>query len=128
MIAELFEIQKMLEERSRHVGRLLQTGRHYLMEQTAFPAVSPFWTNDSNMQYTGVVIGRNAAGGYVIVYIPTPIFENSTDAEIRVWIAGQNAAIKLSVESQDIAVATKQKDKEITALRELMAKYPEEVK
>lgn len=127
MIAELFEIQKVLEERSRHVGRLLQTTRHYLMEQTAFPGVAAFWTPDSNMQYTGIVIGRNTSGGYVIVYMPTPVFESASDSDIRVWVAGQNAVYKKSTDTADDAKSAFKRAEEVRIMQDLMAKYPEEL-
>ena len=96
------------------------------MESVPFPAAVP-GLNDIMEDTVAIVVGMAADREWVCIHIPIPLFETGSPADVRVWAGSQNAANAKRIRSLEDKDASVKRADEIAILKELAAKYPEEL-
>ncbi len=126
MLAEYVQLDELIKQRAAHIGKLLREHRHFAACGHAVPIASPYLSQITE-GYMHIAAGYSSNGALCAVVVPAPLVENGSDADIRKWIDycnTEHAKSDLDIQNEEIETRRVQ---ELSILRELLARYPEEI-
>ncbi len=125
LIPQYLQIQDAIRSRAFYIGRLLRSQRHYGCFGYPIGVATPY-AAEISLDYVKIGVGLASNGDVGIVNLPVALFEMGTEGNIKTWITQQNIEHAKSAEDVEDETNSLRRKQELTILRELMNRYPEE--
>jgi hypothetical protein len=125
MIDQYLNLFEAIRQKSAEFGKQIIQYGHYATRRVKIPVARPFFSLATR---TGVriIIGSEGSGERVYVTVPAEFFDVGYTIDIQAWVKAQNTEFGRSIGDAVEAEKLARRQQELTFLKELAEKYPQE--